>query len=805
MRTLIAANPFAHLDLAREHWGRGIWPASWVTCAEAGPTPHVTAFRRRFALAGAATVRVHVSADERYELFLDGVRIGRGSERGHGDAWHYETYDLPLAAGDHVLVARTWAFGALAPFAQISRRPGFLLAAQEPHGDLLSTGVAAWDAKRLTGYAITDPGVAWGTGGNVIVDGATYPWGVERGEGGDWLGVVVAEPAIDRDACMEYPRAERQRDGRWRPSNPDPTHLLTPATLPPMRDELFPAGAVRLVSAITAGAVRAIDAVQGEDAAWRALLAGGAAVELPPATRRRVLIDVGTYVCAYPELVLSGGRDATIHVRWAEALYHEPDARTKGDRAACEGKWFVGVGDGFIADGGERRAFAGLWWQAGRWIEIIVETAGAPLRIDAFALRETRYPLELESSFACDDPRYAGIIPIAARGVQMCAHETYFDCPYYEQLMYIGDTRLQVLVTHVMTRDARLPLKALQLFERSRLHDGLTQSRSPSRCEQVIPPFSLWWVAMLRDHAAWRGDADALRELMPSARGVLDAFLRLGDDDGLPRAPRGWNFQDWVPGWASGIAPGGDTGISSVLAWQLVLALGHLAEVEAWLGEPELAARWRRIADDIGAAADRRFWVEARGLYADDATGASFSEHAQCLALLGGRVPVSRRARVADALFADAGLARTTIYFSHYLFEACALLGRVDRLQERLGLWFDLPSQGFATPFESPEPSRSDCHGWGAHPLFHLFATILGIRPTRFGFAAVEIAPQLGALRRAEGRLVHPAGGVIAVALRIDGDGGSAQIELPPGVPGVLRWRGQERALEPGRHVLRLS
>ena len=37
----------------------------------------------------------------------------------------------------------------------------------------------------------------------------------------------------------------------------------------------------------------------------------------------------------------------------------------------------------------------------------------------------------------------------------MCAHETYMDCPYYEQMMYVGDTRLEVLTTYAISRDDR--------------------------------------------------------------------------------------------------------------------------------------------------------------------------------------------------------------------------------------------------------------------------------------------------------------------------------------------------------------
>jgi len=75
---------------------------------------------------------IHVSADERYELFLDGERVGRGPERGDPSHWYYETYQLDLKAGAHVLAARVWSLGPQAPLAQMSVRPGFLLCTEDP-------------------------------------------------------------------------------------------------------------------------------------------------------------------------------------------------------------------------------------------------------------------------------------------------------------------------------------------------------------------------------------------------------------------------------------------------------------------------------------------------------------------------------------------------------------------------------------------------------------------------------------------------------------------------------------------------
>ena len=122
-------------------------------------------------------------------------------------------------------------------------------------------------------------------------------------------------------------------------------------------------------------------------------------------------------------------------------------------------------------------------------------------------------------------------------------------------------------------------------------------------------------------------------------------------------------------------------------------------------------------------------------------------------------------------------MARTTIYFSHYLFEALRELNEPDAIIRRMGDWDALLEDGLKTTIEMPEPTRSDCHAWGAHPLFHFHATLAGIRPAAPSFGAVEIKPQLGQLSWIESRIPHP-NGTIFVTVR----DGVETVELPDGV-----------------------
>lgn len=795
MRTLIAVDPYTELDEGKVWIERGKWPCKWLTCPDAGKPPFVTAYRLRFAMANDAVVRAHVSADERYELFLDGKRIGRGSERGDDENWFYETYDLRLDAGEHVIVARVWSMGACltyhddptgSPYAQMSVRPGFIFSPEGEFVKTLGTGNAPWEAKKLDGYTFVDSFPTWGTGANVDIDGSRFAWGFESGDGDGWGAVEALHEGANASIRNEVP----------------PVHKMRPATLPPMDGEQMRVKSFRFASEVFTDdtrrvPVREADNIAGQ-LAYMGVLDSSGAITVPPNTTARAIVDLEEYYCAYPEIVVSGGKGSLVRILWAESLYNEPEGHTKGDRGKIDGKYFIGIGDTFRPDGGKHRRFDTLWWQAGRYIEVYVQTAGEPLTVESFTLTETRYPVEMESSFESSDERLARIVPIMLRGLQMCSHETYMDCPYYEQLQYVGDTRLQALTAYTLTHDDRLARKALRMFDASRLPSGITESRYPSRVRQVIPPFSLWWIGMVHDFALWRGDRSFVRSMMPGVRAVIDWYASHLSPGGLVQAPNGWNYMDWVPGWSWGIPPDGDKGVNGLVNWQFVLALAWAAELEDWVREPEMAERDRRMASELASCATEAFWDEGRGLLAEDLARKHFSEHTQCLALLSGQLGDEWRAKAAGRLLSDPDLYRATIYFTHYLFEACALLGSIETVFDRLGLWFELADLGLKTPIEMPEPTRSDCHGWGAHPLYHYFATILGIRPDSMGFETVRIEPRLGPLSWAKGSVVHPRG-YVSVDLRMDGDQIRGTVELPEGVTGKLVRNGSETDLRPGR------
>jgi hypothetical protein len=491
---------------------------------------------------------------------------------------------------------------------------------------------------------------------------------------------------------------------------------------------------------------------------------------------------------------------------WSEALYLPDPKQTidhsqrKENRNEIENRYFHGYGDTFIADGGKDRHFGSIWWAAGRYIEVVVETAEEPLTIQSIGFTDTGYPYDFDASFESSEPLLAQIMPRGLHTLKMCSHETSMDCPHFEQLNYAGDTRLQSLVAMHCTADDRLVRKGIRLFDWSRSGDNWTASRYPTRTLQTIPPFALWWVGSVLDYARSRGDRAFLSQIMPGVRGVMERWRQQINDEGLVVLPAGWNFVDWIPGWPGGTrneigSPGG------VEQWQVAYGLNALAQLEEMMGEPLLAQRNRQTAAALAATAERVYFDKARGMLADNLDHSKFSEHTQVMALVSGQLSSNLRESASKVLTTKSDLKTSSIYFSHYTFEALREIGRIDTLIERLAPWFDHAKNGLYTLIEQNEPTRSDCHAWGAHPIYHFFATILGVRPTAFGFEKVEIRPQLGPLTLARGEMFHPRGRIRVDLQQKQGRIGG-EIALPEGLTGTLIANGQPVALKGGKQTV---
>jgi hypothetical protein len=450
-----------------------------------------------------------------------------------------------------------------------------------------------------------------------------------------------------------------------------------------------------------------------------------------------------------------------------------------------------------VSDGGSGRRFQPLWWRTWRYLELDIQTKDDPLAIDDLSSTYVGFPFERRATFDAGSQEIQKILDVGWRTARLCAHETYMDCPYYEQLQYVGDTRVQCLVSLFSAGDGRLMRNAIDQINDSRQSDGATMSRYPTRMEQYIPGFSLWLIAMAHDYWWYVDDADFVRRMLPGVRAVLSFFESYQKANGSLGPLPWWRYLDWVPQWQGGNPPQEADGSSAPFDLLLLMAYRWAAELENALGMRVMAGIYKDREQQLRDTVQKLYWDAGRSLYADTPAKAQYSQHTNTLAVLADAIQGDAARDLVLRILTAPGLARTGLFFRFYVHQALAKVGEGDRYLDQLDDWRGMLERGlttFAEIVDSPgSASRSDCHAWSASPNIEIFRTVLGVDSAAPGFARVSVRPHLGKLASAKGAVPHPKG-MIEVELR----GNEAQVTLPAGVTGEWEWRGERRELKSG-------
>ena len=753
------------------------WNAHWIAApGDDGREYGVYYFRKHLELAARPTAFIiHVSADNRYKLYVNDSLVSLGPARGDLYNWNYETVDLApyLVAGKNIVSALVWNEADYRPEAQMSFRTAFIIQGNSVAEQVLNTN-NTWKCKRDPAYQPIGGFFAASVGELVDRNKTVNHW---------------ASISFDDSA---WPQANNLINGQPKGLSDGFGWMLVPSSLPPRELTYQRIPLVRKAAGIIVPA---------------GFPASKTAVTIPANTTVTLILDQTYLTNAYVTLRFSKGKNAGISMRYAESLVAEftQYGACKGNRNEVEGKIFSGRKDSLVSDGSNEQVYTNLNFRTFRYIQLLVQTQNEPLTIDDLYGTFTGYPFQQPSRFVTADTSLDKILEIGWRTARLNAWETYMDCPYYEQLQYIGDTRVQAMITYYNSADNRLPRNAIELMDRSRLTDGVTLSRYPSKGTQIISTFSLWYIGMLHDYWWYRGDSAFISNKLPGARAILDFFSKYQQADGSLKNTPYWTFVDWASGenWFVGSPPKGADGSSAILDLQLLWAYQWAAGMESKLGLTYYSIYLSKKATQLKQTIQRKYWNAAHGLYADTKEQNSFSQHANSLAILTGMLNKDGMTAVAKRMLADSTLTQCTIYFKYYLHQALVKAGLGDGYLNWLGIWYKNIAAGLTTWTEDSnvDYTRSDCHAWGSSPNIEFFRTVLGIDSDAPGFGKIKIEPHPGKLTSMAGEMPHP-NGKIAVNYQLQNGKWVMNIQLPKRTSGKLVWKGKIYELKVGENRL---
>ena len=391
---------------------------------------------------------------------------------------------------------------------------------------------------------------------------------------------------------------------------------------------------------------------------------------------------------------------------------------------------------------------------AGRYLQAFVP---AGVTLTRLTLLPVLYPTEERGAFRSGDEMMNRIFDISRRTLRLCMHEHYEDSPWREQGLYAMDSRNQALCGYLALGERDFAAACLKLMAEGRREDGLMEICAPARADITIPSFSLGWVISLRDMALYTGLLDRAKELLPAAEDML-GFFRKRMRDGLTVTPTEkcfWNFYEWAPGlddgWDYGKGYENKDGNrrDAPLNMLFSYALSCAAQVYEWTGDSVRAQELRQEQAALNEAVNRAFWDEDEQLYRTyTGVKAHYCELTQALALLCGAA--EKPLILCEALAnRDERLIPATLSYALFKYEALIAYGdyRAAAVRDCRETWAKMVAAGATSFWETIEGADafsyagSLCHGWSAVPAWLWFAGLLGVQPTRPGFAEFTFQP----------------------------------------------------------------
>lgn len=510
---------------------------------------------------------------------------------------------------------------------------------------------------------------------------------------------------------------------------------------------------------------------------WNRLVSGNGEVVVSAHSSVWAEIEAGELTTGFLHFKFIGGCDATIRILTSEGyVLMPPDeinwAPLKGRRTDWQNGFLHGFTDTIRLSGNGIAEFpeeyTPFWWRTFRYLRLEIETGENPLTICNLDYTETGYPLEVKTEVSTSDESLTDIWDISLRSLRHCMQETYVDCPFYEQLQYLMDTRTQILYTYSVSADDRLARETIEMFSHAGRYDGLLNCSYPNTEPNIIPGFSIYFIFMLHDHMMYFGDKKFLRKYVSTVDTILEYFNRNILENGLVgklgtiNNGNYWLFIDWSPSWkkTDGMPSAGVQGPVTMESLLYIMGLQHAAELNDYLGRHDTAKEYQQRAILVQNAVNTHCRDE-EGFYIDGPAVMEYSAHSQIFAILSETVEPEKGKFLLAAALDDTGkFVQCSVATYFYLYRALEKTDLYERTETLWDLWRDMLKKDLTTCVENQTDERSDCHAWGALALYELPSVILGVRPAAPGYERMSIKPVCGYLEYAEGTVITPKGKV---------------------------------------------
>jgi alpha-L-rhamnosidase len=816
------------------------WTADFIWSDRKGPdNPPVTYFRKNFDLTQVPKSATLTATGCRFKLFVNGEFAGEGVPHNVANSAYTVSFEVAklLRKGGNVIAVE-------AQFANPSRNsrvPPLFSASLEADGQRIATD-DSWKVFVSPAWGIVE-GHSSGRDFVEVFDSKKDPagWKVPGFKDARWAAATVA-PSVKYAAITPaiIPNFQREKilpaavtatgevvqilgDARVNVGLQLATETLRPLKFGKITnpENLLKSGAFTVIEPQVY-----VDDLLAYDTWWEKRK------EMPVMRDVSFIVDFDAIRNGYIAMDIEGNEGATVDVAWGQTLIDgrvPPILYSRGDRDSA-GRADHQYALRWNLRGGRER-FESMNYKSFRYLQVTVRDLTEPLKIHEVAAVRSFVPMKQRGKFACSDPFLTDLFAASLRTLQAASYDTFFDNTIREKNIWGGDisdgsvpTALAGYGDNPMTRNY------IDLFTRSQHPNGeltlIAGSEMPSTGMALMmhPMRTAIW---MERYGLWSGDPDYVKtQIVPALLKYRDYWKGRNNPAGLVTigakeggGPMEQTWIDWSSNaWQTDFKPGPD---SVLVPWNL-LYVRFLEDLAVLLDGSEAAA-CRAEAKAITDWVYVNCWDDVRGLYFEGFSKGTpvrtFSEHANFLALACGLGRDGRAPRIVKA-FAEMKpgaerIVRSQAPFLIWPFEGLFAAGAdkaaLDLMRDRYRR-FTL-NDGKLDCFWEEYSYLLGQSGWHARyrslaqngagsPAYHLLTQVIGVSPTKPGFAEFTIRPQPGDLEWAEGVVPSPKGDI---PVRVERKGGKLTlgVTVPDGTAASVFWPdGKSATLNPGKHAL---
>lgn len=689
-----------------------------------------------------------ISANSRYRLWINGKSVLSGPCKGDKLRHYYETVDVSgyLKEGKNVFAVQVLYCEEEAAVMQTDERAAIYGVLTPGGGHRLAVEGEAYDRYGIYAGTLTTGKAPW----KVWLDGSFY---LKSTEITQYLGAVCQE--------MDYEKIP----SAWKEENFCADGWAEPAELEPavISDMMKLVGLPKRFSLTQ----RPIPLLYEEDGSFQkefsragqeicGLLNGKIVVKAGES--REILVDAGAVTNGYLQFPFADGKGAKISITYFEK-FRNPDREIPRDD--YQNGEIIGLTDQLTLDG-SYVCYEPFWYRTFRFIRIMVDAMEEDVTIYTPTFKKTGYPLEIGTKIDSSVSWVNKVWEMCVRTLKNCMMETYMDCPYYEQLQFSMDTRLQMLFNYTVSTDVRLARKALEDFHYSMLPEGLIQGKYPSAYTQVISTFSMHYIYMLKEFYWQTGDIKTVRKYFSDIDRILDYYDNKIGSMGLVEHLGYWEFIDWQKEWdaTGGVPLAATTGPSTIINLMYAYALTCGAELnEAW-GRIGIAEEYKIRSEAVKDKIRELCWDEDRNMYKEGPDTRQYTRHAQAWAVLNELQDKETGRKILINALEGEDVIPCSFSASYEWFRALEMVGMYEMTKNDMFRWKELLDMGCTTCPETPGISRSECHAWSALPMYEMVRIMAGISPKGPGWDYICIKPMVDYLPDLSGEVITPKGTV---------------------------------------------